>query len=190
LHWVSGPGGIYTREKDQKTKAAEAEHKAPPVARPVGLAEAKHSRYLVFGTPPTVTRPDYMCPLDPDYCRPMAYIDQTIIPDAEFGCDTRWFLPGGTSRSGQLIMEAHTLPHGTSLACIALNYEDITDLCAEAELWIGGEKHVLTKGFWAYVPPHVSQGPLTIRNVRKQVFFMMSWPLGEGISKYPGGGSE
>ena len=31
LHWVSGPGGVYTREKDDETKKAEAEKKAPPI---------------------------------------------------------------------------------------------------------------------------------------------------------------
>jgi hypothetical protein len=142
---------------------------------------------MIFGTPPDLRRPDYMRPLDPTYSRAMAYIDQTVIPDAEFGCDTRWLLPGDPSGSGQLLMDEHTLPHGTSIACIAMNYEDITDLCAEVELWIGGEKHVINKGFWAYIPPNVSQGPMVIRNIRKQVFFQMSWPMGEGIAKYPGG---
>ena len=84
-------------------------------------------------------------------------------------------------------MDAHTLPHGTSIACIAMNYDDITDLCAEVELWIGGEKHVINKGFWAYIPPNVSQGPMIVRNISKQVFFKMSWPMGEGIERYPGG---
>ena len=93
---------------------------------------------MVYGTDPGIERPDYMRPLDPVHSRPMAYIDQTIIPDAEFGCDTRWLLPGDTSKTGQLIMDAHTLPHGSTIACVAYNYDDLTDLCAEAELWIGG----------------------------------------------------
>jgi hypothetical protein len=187
LHWVSGPGGVYTREKDEKTKQAEAEHKAPPVAREVDPAASRYGRYIVYGTDPAIRRPDYMLPLDPDHCRPMAYIDQSVIPDAEFGCDTRWYLPGDAPKGGHAVMEAHEVPHGTSIACIALNYDDITDLCAQVELWIGGEKHVIDKGFWGYIPPNVTQGPMVIRNVSKQMFFMMSWPMGEGIAKYPGG---
>jgi hypothetical protein len=187
LHWVSGPGGVYTREKDDKTKRAEAEKKEPPTARTVAPGESKYARYMVQGTAPNTIRPEYMRPLDPEYTRPMAYIDQTVIPDAEFGCDTRWLLPGDASKTGHLMMDAHTLSHGTSIAFIALNYDDITDLCAEVELWIGGEKHLIRQGFWAYIPPNVSQGPMTIRNVTKQVFFMMSWPMGEGIARYPGG---
>jgi hypothetical protein len=190
LHWTSGPGGAYTREKDDKTEHAgqeEWDERAQPAAREVDPVESKYARYVVYGTDPGIERPDYMRPLDPVYSRPMAYIDQTVIPDAEFGCDTRWLLPGDTSKAGQVIMDAHTLPHGTSIACIAFNYEDITDLCAEVELWIGGEKHVINEGFWAYIPPNVSQGPMIVRGIRKQVFFKTSWPMGEGIEKYPGG---
>ena len=50
LHWVSGPGGVYTREKDDKTKKAESEKKAPPTARPVEPSESKYARYMVYGT--------------------------------------------------------------------------------------------------------------------------------------------
>ena len=84
-------------------------------------------------------------------------------------------------------MDPHTLPHGTAITLTAMNYDDITDLAAEVELWIGGEKHVINKAFGAYIPPNVEQGPLVIRNISKQVFFMMSHPVGQGIEKYPGG---
>lgn len=187
LHWVSGPGGVYTREKNEETKKAEAEKRTPPAAREVDPARSRYARYIVQGTPLDIKRPDHMRPLDPEFTRPMAYIDQTVIPDAEFGCDTRWYLPGDTSKAGRAVMDTHSLPHGTSISCVTMNYDDITDLCAEVELWIGGEKHLITRSFWAYVPPHVSQGPMVIRNVRKQMFFMMSWPVGAGIEKYPGG---
>ncbi len=195
LHWTSGPGGAYTREKDDEVKPVGAEHEepeqqqqpAPPAARVVDPGESKYARYVVYGTDPGIVRPDYMRPLDPAYSRPMAYIDETVIPDAEFGCDTRWLLPGDTSRAGQVIMDEHTLPHGTSIACIAYNYDDITDLCAEVELWIGREKHIISRGFWAYIPPNVSQGPMIVRDISRQVFFKTSWPMGEGLHKYPGG---
>jgi len=121
------------------------------------------------------------------YTRHMAYIDNSIIPDAEFGCDTRWLLPGEKSKEGQLLMKPHTLPHGTSIVLNAMNYADITDLCAEVEFWIGGEKHIINKSFGAYIPPNVEQGPMIIRNIKKQIFFMLSYPIGEGIKKYPGG---
>jgi hypothetical protein len=124
--------------------------------------------------------------LDPKYVRGIAYIDDTVVPGCEFGCDTFWMLPGDKSKAGQMIMDGHTLPYGTSLVINAMNYADITDLCAEAELWIGGEKHIINKSFGAYIPPGVEQGPLIVRNITKQLFFMMSQPVGQGIQKYRG----
>jgi hypothetical protein len=187
LHWVSGPGGVYTREKDEKTKQAEAEHKVIEPKVMTDLSKSKYAKYMIYDTPAGIKRPDYMRGFDPKYTRPMAYIDQTVIPDAQFGCDTRWLLPGNPSKAGELMMDTHTMPHGTSIVFSDMNYDDITDLCAEVELWIGGEKHIINKSFGAYIPPNVSQGPMIIRNITNQTFFMMSHPIGEGIKLYPGG---
>jgi hypothetical protein len=184
-HWTSGPGGVYNREKDHgedKTDAKKEE--IPPVIKRTGLL--KNAKYMVYGYNQGIQRPAYMRQIDPRYCRPVAYIDETVIPGAEFGCDTFWLLPGEKSRTGQVLMDAHTLPYGTSITLTAMNYADITDLCAEAEFWIGGEKHLIQKSFGAYIPPNVNQGPLIVRNITKQLFFMKSQPVGAGIQKYRG----
>lgn len=188
LHWTSGPG-VYTREKDSPDDKPD-EKKEPPVPGKPKLSTTENLKYFVFGGHQNVgeiKKPSYMPALDPRYARHMAYIDTTVIPDAEFGCDTMYLRPGDTSKTGQIIMDAHTLPHGTSITLTAMNYADITDLSAEAELWIGGEKHIINKSFGAYIPPDVEQGPLIIRNITQQLFYMMSYPIGEGIKKYRGG---
>ncbi len=183
-HWTSGPG-TYTREKDQPAAETREEEKLPEITvRKTGVI--KNAKYIIYGNQPGVKRPAYMRQIGPKYSRPVAYIDEIVIPGAEFGCDTMWLLPGEKSKAGQLLMEEHTLPHGTSLTLTAMNYADITDLCAEAELWIGGEKYIINKSFGAYIPPGVRQGPLIVRNITKQIFFMISQPVGEGIKKYRG----
>lgn len=203
LHWTSGPGGVYTREHseeagekageaseraetEQEAEQAGAKSKTPGEVRLVEREQAEYGRYIVYGNAPDVKRPDFLSSPDADFCRSMVFIDETVIPDAEFGCDTRWYLPGDWSQTGHMVMDTHTEPHGTSLALIAYDYDNLTDLGAEAELWIGGERHVITKGFWAYIPPEVSQGPLIIKNVTKQLFFKISYPIGEGVRKYGG----
>jgi hypothetical protein len=183
-HWTSGPGGVYTREKDEKPAAA-AKHE-PIKIKKMKPGEGRNAKYFVYGGEKHGKVPDYMVEMDPRYSRRMAYIDEKVIPGAEFGCDFRFFLPGEKSKSGQVIVKPHTLPHGTSIVINGMNYEDITDLCAEVELWIGGEKHVINKSFGAYIPPDLEQGPLVIRNIRKQMMFMTSHPIGEGIKKYRG----
>jgi hypothetical protein len=180
-HWTSGPGGAYNREGEEKH-----EQKAGPMKPPRTTGNLKNARYMVYDYKKDAKRPSFMRQTDPRYTRPVAYIDNTVIPDAEFGCDTMWFLPGDKSKAGQQVMDKRTLPYGTSLTLTAMNYADITDLDAEAELWIGGEKHIINKSFGAYLPPNVEAGPLIIRNIKSQLFFMMSQPIGAGIKKYPG----
>jgi hypothetical protein len=184
-HWTSGPGGVYTREKDNSAVVTK-QKKEKPKTEKAKPGEKRNAKYVVFGNKPNVKRPAYMRDTDPRYMRRMAYIDEKVIPGAEFGCDTMWLLPGEKSKAGQLMMDAHTLPHGTSIVFNAMNYDDITDLCAEVELWIGGEKHIINKSFGAYIPPDMEQGPMIIRNITKQIFYMMSYPIGEGIKKYRG----
>jgi hypothetical protein len=182
LHWTSGPG-TYTRETEPVgKKTPEKKPTAPTQIKKTG--EMKNAKYFVYGYSPKVKRPAYMHTLDPKYSRPMNYIDETVVPGAEFGCDTQWLLPGDKSKADQVIMDERTLPYGTSIVLSAMNYADITDLAGEAELWIGGEKHIITKSFGAFLPANVKAGPLIVHNIKQQTFFMMSQPVGEGIKKY------
>lgn len=189
LHWTAGPGS-YTREADEDTKEAAHKKDVVPPAPKIGIKrgpDLKNARYFVYDYKKGVKRPAYMRVEEGKYSRPMNYIDQTLIPDAEFGCDNWWLLPGNNSKSGQLIMDKRTLPHGVTLNLTSLNYADITDLCAEAELWIGGEKHIIKKAFGAYLPPGVEAGPFIVRDVSKQLFLEFAFPVGAGIKKYRGG---
>jgi hypothetical protein len=183
-HWTSGPG-VYTREHDHAKEEGAKKAPAQPAYKTTG--ELKNAKYFVYGTKPNQSRKYYMLPYDPKYVRPMAYIDDAVIQDCEFGCETLWLMPGDKSKAGYLMMKEHSVSYGTSIVFNAMNYADITDLCAEVELWIGGEKHIINKSFGAYIPPDVKQGPMIIRNIQKQIFYMMSYPVGKGITKYRGG---
>lgn len=181
-HWTSGPG-FYNREKDHKEE--QGQKKVEP--KPVKPGEGKNEKYFVYGTRPGQYRRYYMLPYDPKYVKPMALVDDTVVPGCEFGCETLWLLPGDKSRAGYNMMKERTVSHGTSVVFNAMNYDDITDLQAEVELWIGGEKHIINKNFGAYIPPDVKAGPMIIRNIQKQIFFMISYPVGLGVTKWRGG---
>jgi len=187
FHWTAGPG-MYTRNKDDDPSEQEKGADIPIAGKPKKKTQENRKYFIMGGDQPQ--RPvkiDYMTEIDPKYWRHLAYIDDTIIPGCEYGCDTMCLLPGNPSKSGVRIMERHTLPYGANITLISMNYDNITDLCAEAELWIGGEKHIIKKNFGAYIPPGVEQGPLIVRNMEKQLFFSICNPVGEGIKKFPGG---
>ena len=186
-HWTSGPG-MYTRDKDEDSSADGSVGEVPVPGSP-RKSTTENRMFFVMGGDQKVcpVKIDYMPEIDPKYCRHVAYVDENIIPGAEFGCNTKYLLPGFPKESGMVIMEPHTLPYGTTITMSAMNYDDLYNLDAEVELWIGGEKHLINKRFGAYVPPGVEQGPLIVRNMKKQIFFLTSGPVGEGIKKYPGG---
>jgi hypothetical protein len=189
LHWTAGPGA-YTREADEKTKEAAHKKDAIPPAPKADIKRGpnlKNAKYFVYDYKKGVKRADYMKVTDTKYTRPVNYIDNSIIPSAEFGCDNWWLLPGDKSKSGHLIMDKRTLNHGTTINLTTMNYDDITDLCAEAELWIGGEKHIINKAFGAFIPQGVEAGPFIVRDVKQQMFLEFAYPIGDGIKKYKGG---
>jgi len=121
-HWTSGPGGVYTREKDEKPAKPASQKEEAPKTGETKPGEKRNAKYMVFGNKPNVKRPAFMRETDPKYTRPMAIINEDII----------------------------------------------------------------SKSFGAYIPPAVEQGPMIIRNITKQIFYMMSYPVGEGIKKYRG----
>jgi hypothetical protein len=185
-HWTFGPG-TYTRDPDEAPGSPGVDADIPIPGSPKSNTQENLKYFVLGGQQKDIKRPDFMRELDPRYAKDLAYIDETVIPEAELGCDTRCLLPGDAAESGMVIFDPHTVPYGTSITLVSMNYDDITDLCAEAELWIGGEKHVIRKNFGAYIPPGIEQGPFIVRNLSKKLFLMMSFPVGEGIKKYPGG---
>jgi hypothetical protein len=183
-HWTSGPG-YYTREHDAKEEIKDPSKFNIP--KPGIPGTMKNEKYVITGTKPGQARRYYMLPYDPKYVKPMALVDDTVVPGCEFGCETLWLLPGDKSKSGFNMMKEHTISFGTSIVFNAMNFEDITDLRAEVELWIGGEKYAIKKNFGAYIPPDTKIGPMIIRNIQKQIFFMISYPVGLGVTKWRGG---
>ena len=182
-HWTSGPG-MYTRDKADHGESKNIRSEVPVPGKPKKNTQENLKYFVLGGTQKDIKRPKFMREPDSEYFRHAAHIDDAIIPDCEFGCDSMYLLPGDSSRSGITIMDAHTAPYGTSMTLVSMNYDDITDLCAEAALWIGGEKHIIHKNFGAFIPPNVEQGPLIVRGIKQRLFFVMSYPVGKGLHKY------
>ena len=147
------------------------------------MAEQKNAKNFIFKDKPNLKMPAYQHPTDPKHTSRMPYIDEDTVPGADFGCETMWLLPGEKSKEGQKMLDRHTLPYGKFIGFFSYNYDNIRDLCAEVELWIGGEKHVITSSFAAFIPPNVEHGPMIIRNITKPIFHFTSSPCGEAAKK-------
>jgi hypothetical protein len=118
---------------------------------------------------------------DPKNTRGLRYMDDKVVPGCEFGCDNMWLLPGDPKE--RRIMDANTQPYDRFFGFYAFNYDNIRDLCAEMEVYIGGEKHIVKRSGAMFIPANLEVGPMTIRNITKPIFFTIEFPCGEGLNK-------
>ena len=140
----------------------------------------KYEKNFVTRDKPGYKYPSYMHP-DPKTTKRLAYIDETTVKGAEFGCENMWLLPGDPKE--RKIMDANTQPFDRFFGFYAYNYENIRDLCGEMEVYIGGEKHDIKKSGAMFIPAGLEIGPLTFRNLTKPVFFTIEFPCGNAAKK-------
>ena len=134
--------------------------------------------YLSTDHPATMT--DYL-QLDPGTFRRLRYMDDKVVDGCEFGCDNIWLIPGDPGE--RKIMDADTRPYDRFFGFYAFNYENIRDLCAELEVYIGGEKHIVNRSGAIFIPGGLEVGPMIFRNITKPIFLTVEFPCGEGLNK-------
>jgi hypothetical protein len=162
FHYTIGPGSEY--EKTLKNEIL------------ISQSEQKYARCFVSGDNKSLTSPFYRHLTDPEHTRRLACIDQDTVPGAEFGVENMWLLPGGPE---QKIMYPNKVKHDRLFGFYSYNYDNIRNLCAEVELYIGGERHTVNKSFAVFIPANLEVGLITIRNISKPVFFMVAAQCGK-----------
>jgi hypothetical protein len=142
------------------------------------MAKLKYEKNFVTRDKPGFKYPAYEHP-NARTTKRISYIDETVVKGAGFGCENMWLLPG----TDQKLMDANTQPYDRFFGFYAFNYDNIRDLCAEMEVYIGGEKHIIKKSGAMFIPANLEVGPLTIRNITKPIFFTTEFPCGKGMKK-------
>jgi len=140
----------------------------------------KYEKNFVTTDKPGYKYPGYYHP-DAKTTKRSVYIDQDVVPGAEFGCDNMWFMPGAPKE--RKIMDANTQKYDRYFGFFCYNYENIRDLCAEMEVYIGGEKHTVKESGAMFIPAGLEVGPITFRDIKKPIFWTPEWPCGTGIGK-------
>jgi hypothetical protein len=144
------------------------------------LMARKYENLFVTKDKPGYQYPAYMH-FDPKTTRRSVYVDETTVKDAEFGCENLWLLPGEPKE--RKIMDANTQPYDRYFGFYSYNYKNIRDLCAEIEVNIGGEKHIVKRSGVIFIPANLEVGPWTFRNITKPIFFTIEFPCGKGLGK-------
>jgi hypothetical protein len=99
------------------------------------------------------------------------FLDDQVIKGA-FYVETAWFrkaTPPGP--------QTHVHDYDEVLAFFGTNPKDSHDLGGEVELWIDGEKHLITRSFMAFIPKGTKHCPLRITKVDRPIFHFATSPM-------------
>ena len=106
----------------------------------------------------------------------IAWLDSNRIEGA-FYTEVVWYYKPRKSTVG-----GHTHDFDEIIAFFGSNPDDIHDLGGEVELWMGGEKHVITKSCLVFVPRGVEHCPLSFNRVDRPIFHFTAGTGGKYIS--------
>ena len=106
------------------------------------------------------------------------YLDSEVIHGA-FYVESVWFWP--TEEEDTSSPDPHTHDFDEVIAFFGTNRDDLNDLGAEIELWIDGEKNLMTESFLAFIPAGIEHCPLKILSITRPVFH---FAVGQGKSYF------
>lgn len=169
FHFTLGPGQTYTGKLIGQESGKET--------------AGKNGRDLisqfVFHDKPNLKLPEFRHEIPKDRAHRIVYLDAETVPGATFYAEALWFWPrGGAPKPGEpdTAPQAHTHPFPEMIAFFGTNPDDIHDLCGEVELFIGGEKHVMTRSFVAFIPAGLEHCPLHINRIDRPLFHFTAGP--------------
>jgi len=148
------------------------------------MAETKYGKYIINTLKPPAVEAPWSPPISAagkGKGGRVMYMDNDIIPGA-FYMECVWVLPrpAGTvpgSETGRRVgTEAHTHDYDEVIAFFGTDLDDPYDLGAEVELWLGDEKHIITKSSLVFIPAGLKHSPLTFLKVDRPVFHFTTGP--------------
>ncbi len=95
------------------------------------------------------------------------WLDGTVVPGA-FYVECVWVWP--QTASEEVVAPAHSHDFPEVVAFFGTDFNHPHDLCGEVELWLDGEKHILTQSFLAFIPAGMTHCPLITRRADRPLF--------------------
>ena len=133
------------------------------------MTETKYGKYII-----TESRP-----FNTDVYKPLLYLDDRILPNALYA-ECAWLRKPST-----ISPPAHTHDFDEAMIFIGSDPENPRDLCGEIELWLGDERHILTKTCVAFVPRGLKHCPVNVLRADRPIFFLTTGPETGGYKSDP-----
>jgi hypothetical protein len=107
-----------------------------------------------------------------DMLTQITYLDSEVLPGAYYA-ESSWLY---RAYPDKVWVKSHTHDSDEVFGLYGSDPENPNELNGEIELWIGGEKYLITKSCLIFVPKGVKHCPLILRRIDKPVFFFTTMP--------------
>jgi hypothetical protein len=100
----------------------------------------------------------------------LLHLDDDIIKGAVY-VQAGWFWPAITENpSADRSTKPHKHTYDEVIGIVGTNPDDPRDLCGEIEVYLGGEKHLITKSCLIFLPAGLEHGPFREIRVDRPIF--------------------
>ena len=131
------------------------------------MPESQYSKYII-------TRPKASLPHQrTEFSWLSMYVDEEVVPGAYYLMGN-WIMkvPGRGTPA-----EEHDHDFDEYLGFIGTNPDDVFDLGGEIELYLGGEKHIITESCAIFIPAGLKHAPIYFTRVDRPTWYMATGPV-------------
>jgi hypothetical protein len=142
------------------------------------MGKSECGKYIVTKPKKDIVVPDWGGSLSSERSTRVMYLDSAVIKGA-FYVEVVWFWP--TDEEDRSSPDPHTHDYDEVIAFFGTDRNNLDDLGAEIELWIDGERNLMTESFLAFIPAGIVHCPLNILSISRPVFH---FAVGQGKSYF------
>jgi hypothetical protein len=131
-------------------------------------------KYFAFGEKAIRESPEFRREISSNRIQRVAHLDSQVVPGSNFYASASWIWPEehtGPKEQNISLADRRTHAFPEIIAFFGTDFTDIHKLHGEVELWVQGKQYKMDKSFTVYIPGGVEYGPLTVRNIRKPIFY-------------------
>jgi mannose-6-phosphate isomerase-like protein (cupin superfamily) len=138
------------------------------------MAETKYGKYIICDDSARPSRDirtgEAFLKELPRIAVPVSYLDNKSL-GSSFYAECMWY-----HTASDVQVEPHVHDFDEVLAFFGSDPADFHELRGEIELWLGDEKHILTKSCMVYIPKGLQHCPLVFRRVDRPIFHFSAGP--------------
>ena len=143
------------------------------------MAESKYGKYIVTELKQNIVEAPWSPPpsaVGRNRGGRILFLDNEVVEGAHY-LECVWIMPRPADAApAKASVEPHTHDYDEVLCFFGTDPEDFHELHAEVELWLGDEKHIITKTAIVFIPAGLQHCPLIFHRVDKPVFHFTSFP--------------